>query len=426
MAFQTRRCKVFLRIEYLLKSRSQRLGHFVALTNSRNHYIERPFVASSDSVQNPSIMPSNSSFAQSLSDFAPVYSQFYRQSAQFWALTPPEYARLLLVLGVQIDSSRSLKTTFTQLAKLFGVHRTTISRLMKGLSSWHGPDGAAATPAISLVHEKRNTAHGHRWAGVQITFASWVPIGFGERVQRAPACDQEATQASVQPERTTKNSDPRDFKKALEKKDPPPIPPLQTQEEDSPTAETLSTAKLPTDSLHAPSDQEEAQGTESGVLSLPHVVEGRRLLLNIGVSENNAKRLALKHSPEVIQNMIRTQLHRQNVNDLAGWVVTCLRNLPEPKPTQPKPTFTVVAEDTPRPMPPNPEKEARERFKAWFATIAPATQREYEMQAERLFYQDVSSVEVQGRRQSRQNGGAFWWDFLRRWTETAGLYANNE
>ncbi len=375
-------------------------------------------------------MASTHDLIQPLSEFAPVYSQFYRQSASFWALTPPEYARLLLVLGVQIDGSRTVRTTYTALAQLFGVHRTTISRLVTALSHWHGPDGSAPAPALTIAHEKRNTPHGHRWAGVSLTLAAWLPVGFGERVQRAPTCNEEPTQATVRSDCTTKNLDPTDFKKGLKEKDnPPPIPPLEEQEEETPTAEPPCNDAPTADAPHASSDQEGAQAAESSVLSLPHVVEGRQLLLDIGVAKNNAQILAVKHSPEVIRDAIRQQRQRKGVNDFAGWIVTCLRNLPEPN-TAPKPkrTFVVIPEDAPRPLPANPEKEARDQFKTWFYALPEDTQRSYETQAEAAFYTSGEALAVgviEVRRTSRTNGGAVWWDFFRTWATTHGFYADN-
>lgn len=373
-------------------------------------------------------MASTNDLIQPLSEFAPVYSQFYRQSASFWALTPPEYARLLLVIGVQIDGSRTVRTTYTALAQLFGVHRTTISRLVTALSHWHGPDGSAPAPALTIAHEKRNTPHGHRWAGVSLTLAAWLPIGFGERVQRAPTCNEEPTQATVRPNCTTKALDPTDFKKSLKQKDnPPPNPPLETLEEAKPTANIPGNSQQTAYQATKPGDQEGSQEATS-VLSLPHVVEGRQLLLDIGVAKNNAQALAVRHSPDVIREMIRKQRTRQSVNDFAGWIVSCLRNLPEPKAPDPKKSFIAIPEGTPPPMPANPEREARQRFKAWISTLAADAQNRLEKAAEAEFYRTDSSqtvAEVEYRRSSRKNGGALWWDFFLSWATTHNLYADN-
>lgn len=373
-------------------------------------------------------MASTHDLIQPLSEFAPVYSQFYRQSASFWALTPPEYARLLLVLGVQIDGSRTVRTTYTALAQLFGVHRTTISRLVTALSHWHGPDGSAPAPALTIAHEKRNTPHGHRWAGVSLTLAAWLPIGFGERVQRAPTCNDAATQATVRSTCTTKNLDPLDFEKSLKEKDnPPPMPPLEVQEEDKPTAKIPGNSQQTAYQATEPGDQEGSQD-ETSVLSLPHVVEGRQLLLDIGVARNNAQALAVRHAPDVIREMIRNQRTRQNVNDFAGWIVSCLRNLPEPKTATPKKSFIAIPEGTPPPMPANPERESRQRFKAWLSTLAADAQKRLETEAEVEFYRTDGSqtvAELEYRRASRKNGGALWWDFFLAWTTTQNLYADN-
>ncbi len=373
-------------------------------------------------------MASTHDLIQPLSEFAPVYSQFYRQSASFWALTPPEYARLLLVLGVQIDGSRTVRTTYTALAQLFGVHRTTISRLVTALSHWHGPDGSAPIPALTIAREKRNTPHGHRWAGVSLTLAAWLPIGFGERVQRAPTCNDEATQATVRSTCTTKNLDPLDFKKNSKEKDnPPPILPLEVQEEDEPTAKIPSNSQQTAYQATKLGDQEGSQD-DTSVLSLPHVVEGRQLLLDIGVARNNAQALAVRHSPDVIREMIRKQRTRQNVNDFAGWIVSCLRNLPEPQAAAPKKLFIAIPEGTPPPMPANPEKEARQRFKAWLSSLPTDTQKGLETEAEAAFYRADGSQpvgDVEYRRASRKNGGALWWDFFLAWATTHNLYAEN-
>ena len=367
----------------------------------------------------------------SLLNFAPVYSQFYRDSAVFWALTPPEYARILLVLGVQIDNSRTIRTTYTALAAMFGVHRTTISRLVNALSQWQGPDGSTPEPAISVVHEKRNTRHGHRWAGVRITLAAWLPIGFGERVQREPACNEEPTQATVQPERTTNALDLGNSNKELkEKNNPPPIPPCfdVQQEEETPTAQISSHSKPTVDQQIEPGDQEGSKD-DTSVLSLPHVVEGRQLLLDIGVAKNNAQSLAVNHSPDTIRETIQKQRKRQDINDFAGWIVTCLRNLPEAKPAQPKITFVAIPEGAPSPMPANPEREARERFKAWYSSLPEETQQHYEKEAESAFYRADNSQTpvgtVEYRRASRKNSGALWWDFFLSWAATHHLYAKD-
>ena len=356
------------------------------------------------------------------------FSQFYRNDAavEFWAKTPADYVHILVVLSLYIDSNRMFQTSYTKLAALFGVHRTTISRVIQALANWHGPDNMAASPALAVQKISRQTRFGHRWAGVTITLADWLPVGFGHR---APVCAQDTTLASVQTECTTK--DLRDPGKEKENIDPPSLPPSEPACPTPPLEEDpiieVHEPKAGIDDLQQANDDQSPKTSDQGnnasaVLSLDQIRDaGFRLLKDIGVSDASATRLAALRSPKVIQSVIESQRKRSGIRDLARWVVVCLNNYVAPPTNTGKPKIQWTVTPAPNINTPDETMQARAVFKTWWDKLMPEIQQSYAAAAEALYITGPDLLK-EARRNSRVHERALWWDFLRKWCIDAGYY----